>query len=255
MTGRLASIYRHPVKGFTPEALESAELSVGEAFPCDRLYAVENGPCGYDPADPVFIPKQKFAVLAAIPDVALARTAYDPATTVLRAEADGHPPFTGALDQETGRAAFAAWLAELLAGHDPGVLRVLSAAAGRPFMDHPQGCVSVLNLASVRDLEARIGRPVDPRRFRGNLIVEGWPAWAELDWTGRAIALGPVRAQVFKPIVRCAATFVNPDTAVRDIDMTRVLFDNYGHMHFGVYVHVTRAGPVRIGDACEGPSA
>jgi uncharacterized protein YcbX len=255
MTGRLASIYRHPVKGFTPEPLDSAELSAGKVFPCDRLYAVENGPCGYDPADPVFIPKQKFAVLAALPDVARARTAYDPATSVLRAQSPGQPDFAAPLDQQAGREAFAAWLAALLDDETLKPLRVLRAAEARPFMDHPLGHVSVLNLASVRELEARIGQPVDPRRFRANLWVEDWPAWAELGWVGRQVRLGPVRAEVFKPIVRCAATFVNPDTARRDIDMTKALFDHYGHMHFGIYVHVTAGGPVRIGDICEGPAA
>ena len=53
MTGHIAALYRHPVKGFTPERLSHAELTAGGPFPCDRLYAVENGPSGFDPAAPV----------------------------------------------------------------------------------------------------------------------------------------------------------------------------------------------------------
>ena len=71
MRGHIASIHRHPVKGFTPERLDSAALAPGEPFPCDRLYAVENGPSGFDAESPAFVPKQKFAVLAAIPAVVI----------------------------------------------------------------------------------------------------------------------------------------------------------------------------------------
>ena len=85
MTGHIAALYRHPVKGFTPERLSHAELTAGGPFPCDRLYAVENGPSGFDPCAPGFIPKQKFTVLAAIPEVAKARTAYDEASATLTA--------------------------------------------------------------------------------------------------------------------------------------------------------------------------
>ena len=44
--GRVASLYRYPVKGFTPERIASTGLTAGNYFPCDRLYAVENGPYG-----------------------------------------------------------------------------------------------------------------------------------------------------------------------------------------------------------------
>jgi len=255
MTGLIAAIYRHPVKGFTPERLDRAELAAGRNFPCDRIYAVENGPSGFDPADPQFIPKQKFAVLAAIPQVAQARTAYEEASGILRAEAPGQPSFEAALTEPAGRGAFAAWLATLLGEAARGPLKVLPTGGGHAFMDHPQGHVSVINLASVRDLEGRLGRVLDPARFRANVYVEGWPPWAELDWTGRDIALGPVRGQVFKSIVRCAATHVDPATAVRDIEVTKALFDAYGHMHCGVYLNVTRGGAIAVGDACAEPAA
>jgi len=69
------------------------------------------------------------------------------------------------------------WLAALLGEAAVGPLRVID-GAGHRFLDHPLGHISVINLASLRDLEARLGRPVDPLRFRANLYVEGWPAWA-----------------------------------------------------------------------------
>jgi uncharacterized protein len=67
------------------------------------------------------------------------------------------------------------------------------------------------------------------------------------------LMVGFSRMTVFKPIVRCAATHVDPATAERDMDVVKALFDNYGHMHLGIYVHVTDSGRVTVGDACTEP--
>jgi uncharacterized protein YcbX len=254
MTGHLCAIYRHPVKGFTPEALPHVEVAPGEGFPFDRRWAVENGPSGFDPAAPTFIPKQKFTVLASIPKVAAARTRYDDATGRLFAAAEGRADFAGDLHRSDGREGFAAWLSDLLADDLRGPLKVVEAPGRHRFTDHPQGHVSIVNLASVRDLGQRMGAELDPLRFRANLYVDGWPAWAENAWTGERLMLGWAQAQVFKPIIRCAATHVDPQTAERDLDVTRALFDNFGHMHCGIYVHVTFAGRISLGDACTAPA-
>ena len=248
MNASIAALFRHPIKGFTPENLDHATLTPGGAFPGDRLFAVEDGPSGFDPSAPGFIPKQRFAVLAKIAEVAKARTSYDDATGRLTATADGAPQFSGRLTEEAGKTAFAAWLAGLLGQAAVGPLRVID-GAGHRFLDHPLGHVSVINMASVRDLEQGLGRPVDPLRFRANVYVEGWPAWSENGWEGREVRLGEARTKVFKPIVRCAAPGVNPDTAVRDLDITAELHRRFGHMLCGIYVQVFEGGTVRAGDA------
>ncbi|MFI4935432.1 MAG: MOSC domain-containing protein [Caulobacterales bacterium] len=247
MTAAIAALFRHPIKGFTPEKVKLAHLAAGEAFPGDRLYAVEDGPSGFDPAAPGYIPKNRFTVLAKIAEVARARTRFDDATGVLNATADGLAPFAGKLTEPAGRAAFAEWLGELLGEAASGPLRTLD-GAGHRFLDHPLGHVSIINLASVRDLEQRLGRPLDPLRFRANLYVEGWPAWAENDWTGRAMRLGEAQASVFQPITRCAAPGVDPTTAIRDLDIPAELHRLYGHLLCGIYIQVTKAGDVREGD-------
>ena len=128
-----------------------------------------------------------------------------------------------------------------------------SAAGAFRFTDHPLGQISVINLASVRDLSQKIGVELDPLRFRGNLYVEGWPAWAENDWAGRELMVGWGRAKVFKPIVRCAATEVDPQSGVRDLEVVKALFDAYGNMHCGVYIQMISAGRVGLGDAITEP--
>ena len=253
MTGLVAGIFRHPVKGFTPEPLTAVDLAPGRGFPADRIYAVENGPSGFDSAAPAFVPKQKFTVLAALPKVAAVKTRYHDASGDLEASAPGAQDFFGKLTDTAGRAAFAAWLADILGDDATGPLKVVTSTESWRFTDHPLGQVSIINLASVADLSARMGIELDPLRFRGNLYVEGWPAWAEHDWTGRRLMLGWAEAEVFKPIVRCAATEVNPATAKRDAEVTKALFDAFGHMNCGIYVRITQPGRVGLGDACTVP--
>ncbi len=248
MTGRIAALFQYPIKGFTPQSVERADLAVAAAFPGDRLFAVEDGPSGFDPDHPRFITKQKFTVLAKIADVARARTHYDTATGRLRASAPGRGDIEADLHAPEGRRAFARWLTQLLGEAASGELKVLD-GGGYRFLDDPKGHVSILNLASVVDLADRLGRPLDPLRFRANIHVEGWAPWLENAWAGRSMRLGEVEARVIAPIVRCAAPAVDPTTAVRDVDVVGELYRHFGHMLCGVYVHVTRGGAVAARDA------
>jgi uncharacterized protein YcbX len=245
MSGRLAALYRHPVKGFTPERVGSAVLETGGAFPCDRLYAVENGPSGFDPGEPKHLSKTRFTVLAQIPQLARVRTRYDEATGVFTAEAPGRAPMRADLDRYDQRAAFAAWLTRVIGEEARGPLRVVS-APGHRFWDDARGHVSMINLASVRDLAERVGAEIDPLRFRANLYVDGLPPWSELAaGTGR---IGGASFEVVKPILRCVATHVDPRTGERDLELVKALFDSYGHAFCGVYLQVAAGGTVAEGD-------
>lgn len=248
LSGTVSSLWRHPVKGFTPESLERVLLETGAHFPCDRLFSVEDGPSGFDPAAPEHISKMRFTVLARLPQVAAIRTRYDEATGTLTAS---HPEF-GEVQAELatleGATRFAGWLTGVLGEAARGPLRVLAAPPRHRFMDSRSGFVSIINLSSLRDLEARIGRPVDPLRFRGNILVDGWPAWGEHELEGRVLTIGSARLKGLKRIARCAATNADPQTAERDIDMTRELYNHYGHMDCGLYAEVVGGGPIACGD-------
>jgi len=248
LDGIIQSIWRHPVKGFTPEPMDAVTLAAGACFPFDRMYAVEDGPSGFNPRAPEHISKQKFTVLARIPAVALIRTHYDDAAGELEASFLGKPTIRARLDMEEGRLAFAAWLTEVLGDELRGELKVLPAPGAHRFMDDVEGFISIVNLASVRDLSQRIGQPVDPRRFRANVYVDGWPAWFENQTSGGRLVLGGVEAKIAKPIVRCVATHVDPDTGERDIEVVRSLFESYEHRFCGLYANIVRGGRVAVGD-------
>jgi uncharacterized protein YcbX len=151
-----------------------------------------------------------------------------------------------------GRASFAVWLTEFLDPNEQrGLLKVLTAPPHR-FTDNPQGFISVVNLESVRDLQTRLGHPIDPLRFRANVYVDGWPAWSELDLAADArVRLGAAATALVKFIRRCVATHVNPQTGVRDMEVLSALRDFYGHVYCGVYLQVTAGACVKEGDSAE----
>lgn len=248
---RLAALYRHPLKGFTPERLAEIELAAGGAFPGDRLYALENGPSGFDPAAPAFIPKSRFLVLAKFPALAAVKTAFDPAARILSVS----EPAGLAGDYDLERAGDRRRLEEgfdtHLAGELQGPVRLISHPDHR-FFDDPAGHVSVINLASVRELGARLGRALDPLRFRANLYLDGLEPWAELSWAaGTKVEVGGAGLVVLRPIVRCLATHADPKTGALDAEVVPALFDGYGHRFCGVYLNVARGGRIAVGDRLE----
>ena len=246
---KIQAIHRYPVKGLTPEPLPRTALSVRQTVPFDRMYAIENGPSGFDPAAPGYLPKQRFLMLMRNARLAELRTAFDEASHTLTIRSENREAARGDLRTPEGRAAIERFFAEFCADELRGPPKVLR-AEGHSFSDVARKVISIINLASVSALENAVGAPVHPLRFRGNLHVEGWPAWREFDLLNGEIAIGPsARLKVVKRIVRCAATEVDPGTGIRDLPVPRALMDNFGHVDCGVYAEVIEAGPIAVGDA------
>src|SRR5215813_11052405 len=102
---RIDSIYRYPLKGLSPERLESSVLSVGQTIPADRMYAIENGPCGFDPAAPACFPKQRFLMLMRNECLAALSTNFDDASHTLTIDWEGRQAARGDLRTGAGRSA------------------------------------------------------------------------------------------------------------------------------------------------------
>jgi uncharacterized protein YcbX len=254
MAAQIEAIYRYPVKGLSAERLERVALDVGRCLPHDRRFAIALGSTEFDPAQPKWLQKTHFIML--MRDAALARLAthFDPATGILSIAEGERVLVRASLIETEGRCEIGRFFDAFLGGAVPGPLRVVE-AAGHAFADarpKPNAStdkyISLINLASIRDLEAKLGRPVDPVRFRANLYFDGAPAWAEQDWIERGIGIGEARLRVIAAITRCAATEVNPATAERDIPMVAELMRHYGHNLMGIYAEVVGGGAVARGD-------
>jgi uncharacterized protein YcbX len=248
----IAAIYRYPVKGLSPQKLDRVRLEPGLTLPADRLYAIENGPSGFDPAAPAYFPKQRFLMLMRNEGLAALRTDYDETTQHLTIGHEGRQAVRADLRTREGRLAVEAFIRRFMPKELNGPPKVLSGenAAGGPhsFSDVSKKVVSIINLASVAALETAAGAAINPLRFRGNLHVEGWPAWHEFERLGGEIAIGSARLKVVKRIVRCAATNVDPDTGIRDLTIPATLLKTYGHADCGVYAEVVTGGDIATGD-------
>jgi len=245
---KIQAIYRYPVKGLSPESLARTQLRVMETLPADRLYAIENGPSGFEPAAPRHQPKQRYLMLMRNERLARLRTRFQDTSHTLTIETEGREAARGDLCTSEGRAAIEAFFAGFCADELRGPPRVLH-APGFSFSDVARKVVSIINLASVAAIEDVIGRPVHPLRFRGNVYVTGWPAWREFDFLGQEITVARrPRFRIIKRIVRCAATNVDPDTGIRDLSIPDTLMRSFGHTDCGVYGEVLEGGEIAVGD-------
>jgi uncharacterized protein YcbX len=240
------------VKGLSPERLERAQLEPGKTLPADRRYAIENGPSGFDPAAPAYFPKSRFLMLMRNERLAQLDTRYDDATHTLVVRHEGREAARGDLSTREGRQAIESFIRRFMPSELRGPPKVLQ-ADGHSFSDVAAKVVSIINLASVTAIETVVGAPVNPLRFRGNLYVEGWPAWHEFELIGAEIAIGDARLKVAKRIMRCAATEVDPDTGIRDLSIPDTLLRTFDHADCGVYAQVIVGGVIAPGDAVISP--
>jgi uncharacterized protein YcbX len=245
----IRAIYRYPVKGLSPQSLEKTTIRAGQTIPADRLYAIENGPTGFDPAAPAYFPKQRFLMLMRNERLAALRTEFDEGSHTLTVHWQGNEAARGDLRTPQGRKVIEDFFARYCADELRGPAKVLH-GAGHSFSDVAKKVVSIINLASVAAVENAVGLPVNPLRFRANIYVSGWPAWREFDLLNRTVVIGKTaRVKVIKRIQRCAATDVDPDTGIRDLTIPRTLLNNFDHTDCGVYAEVVGAGEIAPGNA------
>src|ERR1700722_17755496 len=247
MSAQIASLYRYPVKGLSPEPLPHVALEVGQTFPADRRYAIENGPSGFDPTVPAWLPKAYFLMLMRNERLAALQTRFEDQTHRLTIRQDGQVAASGDLETPEGRAAIEQFFTANFASDLKGPPKVLT-SEGHSFSDVARKVVSIINLASVGAVASLVDWDVHPLRFRANMYVTGWPAWHEFELLGRTLAIGDVRLKVVKRIQRCAAVNVDPDTAIRDLEIPNALQRRLGHADCGIYAEVIAPGTLRVGD-------
>lgn len=248
----LAQIYRYPVKGLTPESLTRVVVAPGLGLPHDRRFALAHGVTRFDPTAPAWMPKTNFLMLMKNERLAALRSRYDDQSGILTLMRDGSAAVSANLGDASGRAIIERFFASYMGAEADGAPRLLE-APGHMFSDVARKVVSIIGLASVSDLERAIGRAVDPRRFRANFYLEGCAPWQEFEWIERGFRIGDVRLRGVKPIKRCAATNVDPETAARDLNIPQALLESFGHVNMGIYADVLDEGTVALGDPLLAP--
>jgi GntR family transcriptional regulator / MocR family aminotransferase len=244
---RIASLYRYPVKGLSPERLSSVQVATGEGFPLDRIYALLRTQADFDPAAPVWLAKANFVMLMMHEQIAGLKTQYVHQDKKLLVTTATGRQMEFLLGENAGRAALEQFFADFMPKHLTTAPRLLE-SAGHQFTDKAAKYVSLINLASLRELAQRWGESLDPMRFRANVYIDDAEPFSELNWIGQEIQFGPVIAKVAQRNGRCAATNVNPETGVRDRNVPGKLRAAFGHKDLGVYLSVTQGGQLAEGD-------
>jgi len=251
----ISALTRFPVKGLSGQLLDNVPLEVGQGFPGDRQFGFARPDSGFDPQDPKPLPKTKFYMLARDASLALLNSAFDDRTGMLTLST---PNDTAQFDitSKEGKNGASGFLKSYLSLSDDETPQLYEASPHR-FTDvsvvspEMMNAVSVINLESVSEFSKAIGQGVDPGRFRGNIHLNGLPAFAENEWVGKELTIGEVQLKIVQRTRRCPATEVNLETGERDIKTPKLLLKHYDHMDMGVYAEVVRGGVITNGDEVE----
>lgn len=247
---RVRGLYRYPVKGLSPEPLDTIPLKTGATAPFDRAYAIENGPGRFDPEHPAHLPKINFLMLMRNERLATLRTRFEDESETLTIFRAGKQVARGDLRTPLGRKMIEQFFAAYMQKELRGAPRIVS-APGHSFSDVAAKCLHVISLASLRELERVVGRPVNPLRFRPNIVIDGVEPWSEFQWKDRPLKIGAAKLEFIKRTERCAATDVDPDSGKRDMAIPAALQRAFGHADFGVYARVVSGGVITVGDPVE----
>ena len=243
MTGRLTQIYRHPIKAHGREALASVVLSAGACLPWDRRWAVAHEAAQILPG---WNACNNFLRGVKAPQLMAMEARIDEENQRVHLQ----HPMIGALsvnpDDDGDAALLIDWLRPLIPENRAQPAKLVRFDGGLTDSDYPT--VSILNLASLTDLSARMGMDLSVHRFRGNLWLEDAAPWAEFDWIGKPLAIGGAVLEVTERITRCRATCVNPATGQVEGETLAALTAAFGHTDFGIFAKVIQGGSLALGD-------
>jgi uncharacterized protein YcbX len=226
VVGRVAELWRYPVKSMAGERLAAAELS-WQGLSGDRRWAfVRPGrahtgfPWLTIRQEPRLHHYRPSLVDADRPDRSAVRVA-DPEGQVY------------AVDDPVLAARFGAGVYAIK--HDRGT-----------FDASP---VSLVTRQGLDALSRRVGAHVDARRFRPNLVLDapGVDEFPEDGWVGRLLRIGTATLRVDQSDERCALVNLDPDTLARNSDVLRTIVRQRARC-FGVYGSTVTPGVLRPGD-------
>jgi len=251
MTITIEKICRYPIKGLSAQSLDRVDLAADKGLPGDRVFALALPTTHFDPDAPHWLAKTNFLMLMRHERLAELETHVDENDQSLSIRRNGELVVKARIGDEDGRTAIENFFATFFDGKITGTPNLLTAPGDHMFSDHMDRVLSVINLATVREIGRVAGKTVDPLRFRANLYIDGVPPWSEFDWIDCSVGIGTARLTVTERIDRCAATTVKPGSGIRDINIPKILQQRFGHINCGVFARVVTGGSIAVGDALQ----
>lgn len=241
----VAEIWRHPIKSHGRDSLSEIAVIAYQTLPWDRAWAVTHAKSDADGSD--WAPCNNFSIGSKAPLLMAIDLAFDADTQKITLTHPDRPTLT--IDPNHDSDAFIDWVTPLMPANRAASARLVKAQTrGMTDTDYPS--ISIGNLASHRDVCAKLGQDISIKRWRGNIWLDGLNPWQEFDWIGKSIRIGSVTFDVKEPVRRCMATTANPTTGIRDADTLKAL-NSWGHQNFNVYAIATSDGAIKRGDTLE----
>ena len=224
--GRVAGLWRYPVKSMAGEALQSADVS-WHGVAGDRRWAFIRG--GMERSGFPWL------TIRERPELSHYRPRFaDPDRP------DGSPTIVRTPSDREFDVADLALAAELGDG-----VRVIRQNRG-VFDTFP---LSLISTQTIAGLGAQMGAGLDAQRFRPNLLVEAADGaeFPEDAWVGAVLRIGGLRMRVDKRDGRCVMVNVDPVTLERNPAVLRTIARERDAC-LGVYGSTVEPGRVAVGD-------
>ena len=240
------SLWHFPVKGLEGACRDSVTLETGKHFPDDRIFAVSNGharhkesPSGIWHKKAFFLQQMQFEQLAEL------QCAFD--GTKLSIHHRGSCVLLGDMDSDDDIAEIDAFFASLVGHQIPGAPHLMRVTEGS-YADTKDALISLGGTASVESFGNATGTRPDQRRFRLNIMLHTDIPFFENALVGKRVSLGDAELRVVAPVGRCAAIYVDPETAVRGSHCLPVMEQAFGHTDLGIFAEVLTGGQINTGD-------
>lgn len=243
MTAELKEIWRFPIKAHGREQLHKVSLTVGQALPFDRHWAVAHEASKADGS--AWVPCNQFSRAAKAPGLQAISTRFDETTGIMVLSHPDLPDLT--FDPDTEGQDLVSWAGHFVPENRPQSVRVVK-AQGPGFTDSDFPSVTIGNMSSHRAVSQRVGQELSIHRWRCNLWLDGLAPWEEFDWIDKEVQIGEAVFAVREPTTRCLATHANPDTGKRDADVLGAL-KSWDHQDFTIMTEVVRSGVIQPGDS------
>lgn len=241
-----------PVKGLRLVDVEEIELTAAGALGDRRFYLIDE--------------RARMVNAKLIGSLLAVRADYDPRSERLALRfPDGRTVAAPALAGERvqtrffSRAAAARVIvgpfSQALSDYAGAQLRLVAADDGRPAVDRGRrGGVSLISSASLARLSELAGKPLDARRFRMLIEVDGLRAHQEDLLVRRRVRIGAALIRFRGHVGRCLVTSRDPESGDSDLPTLELLrsyraaAQTTEPLALGVWGEVLEGGPVRLGD-------
>jgi uncharacterized protein len=222
--GRVAALWRYPVKSMAAEPLEAVEVSWA-GFAGDRRWAfVRSG---------------------------IERSGFPWMTIRQRSNmGEYRPSFVDPFRPDDSRTVVSTPTGDELEVVDPALAAELG--EGVRVIKQDRGVfdampLSLISTQSVAALGTLVGGELDPLRFRPNLLIEASEPYEEETWVGSVVRVGGMAMRVDQQDERCAIVTVDPVTSERNPAVLRTIAQQRDTC-MGVYGSTVTPGRAAVGD-------